>query len=310
MHKSACRAETISFMKTQDFLDSNEFSEQQILDMMNLGVTLKACVRADYFPPLLRRRIVALLPTGDASLLDIMCHTAVSQLGGTLITAPLTLAAPEKLREDAMLLDRCCDLVIARSERHETLLALAKYADVPIVNAGSAHSLPVQEIADLITMFEHLPREKKLEDCKAVFYGANCPACASVLYATTKIGMQFTQITPEKSGELTPPQLKNAERNVKKSGGTYAVSNNPAEAFRGADFLFMDAPLSQKLPPDAESGILRIDPTENRVAALRSILVCMLYTNPAARDTLLVEKMKRMLAIKLQAIFGFGEANE
>ena len=297
-------------MKTQDFLDSNEFSEQQILDMMNLGVTLKACVRADYFPPLLRRRIVARIPAAHSALFDTMCNTAVSQLSGTLLSIPLALAEPEKLREDAMLLDRCCDLVIAESPRHETLLALAKYADVPVVNAGSAHSLPIQEIADLITMFEHLPREKKLEDCKAVFYGANCPACASVLYATTKIGMQFTQITPDKSGELTPPQLKNAERNVKKSGGTYAVSNNPAEAFRGADFLFMDAPLSQKLPPDAESGILRIDPNENRIAAIRSILVCMLYTNPAARDTLLIEKMKRMLAIKLQAIFGFGEANE
>lgn len=297
-------------MKTQDFLESNEFNEQQILDMMNLGVTLKACVRADYFPPLLRRRIVAYVPVGGSEFFDAMCETAISQLGGTALAVDLPLTSPEKLRESAMLLDRCCDLVIAACDRHESLLALAKYADVPVVNAGSAHSLPLQEIADLITMFEHLPREKKLEDCKAVFYGGNCPVCASVLYAATKIGMQFTQITPDKGKELLPPQLKNAERNVKKSGGTYAVSNNPAEAFRGADFLFMDAPLAAKLPPDAESGILRIDPTENRVAALRSVLVCMLYSNPAARDTLLIEKMKRMLAIKLQAIFGFGEANE
>ena len=297
-------------MKTQDFIDTNEFTEQQILDIMNLGVTLKACVRADYFPPLLRRRGVILLPTGEPALYDAMCEVAATELGASFRTVSVPLDEPETLREAAMQLDRCGELLLVRAKRHETLLALAKYADAPLVSLGSPHSLPVQEIADLITMYEHLPREKKLEDCKVVFYGENGAACASALYACSKIGMQFVQIVTKKGGELTPPQLKSAERNVKKSGGTYAVSENAAEAFRGADFLFMDAPLSQKLPPDAESGILRIDPTENRIAALRAVLTCMLYRNPAARDTLVIEKMKRMLTIKLQTIFGFGEAGE
>ena len=114
---------------------------------------------------------------------------------------------------------------------------------------------------------------------------------------------------PDKGKELTPPQLKLAERNVKKSGGTYAVTSNLAEATHGADFLFMDGPLNQRIPPEAE-GLLRVDPAENLVTAYRSLLTCLLYGNPAAREPLLIEKMKRMLAIKLQAIFGFGEANE
>jgi len=96
---------------------------------------------------------------------------------------------------------------------------------------------------------------------------------------------------------------------VKKSGGAYSVTDAATDAFSGADFLFMDGPLNQKLPPEAV-GLLRIDPEENMIAAVRSMLTCLLYDNPAAREPLLIEKMKRMLAIKLQAIFGFGEAEE
>lgn len=309
MHSFPGRARRLSAMKKQDFVETTEFSEQQILDMMNLGVALKSCVRAEYFPPLLKRKHIGIMLPDMPRLYYAMTERAVFQLGGTVGTFALPLEPPETLRETAMQLSRTYDLIILRCERHETLLALAKYGEIPIVNALSSFSQPVQEIADLITMFEHLPREKKLDTCKAVFYGPATPACASMLYAGSKIGMQFVQVVPEKGRELTPPQLKLAERNVKKSGGTYAVTPNLAEAMHGADFLFMDGPLNQKVPPEAE-GVLRIDPMENLVTAYRSILTCLLYVNPATREPLLVEKMKRMLAIKLQAIFGFGEANE
>lgn len=309
MHKPVVITRTITNMKKQDFVETAEFSEQQILDMMNLGVTLKACVRAEYFPPLLKRRCIGLI-LGDVPPMYVpMCKLAVHQLGGMTVELDVSIETPEKLREAAMLISRVCDLVVVRCERHETLLTLAKYATVPVVNAGSQHSIPVQEIGDLITMFEHLPREKKLEACKAVFYGPATASCASALYVTSKIGMQFAQVVKEKDKELKPPQLKSAERNVKKSGGAYAVTDSAEEAFHNADFLYMDAPLAQKVPPEAE-GVLRIDPNENIVAAYRTILTCMLYVNPAMREPLLIEKMKRMLAIKLQAIFGFGEANE
>lgn len=280
-----------------------------MLDIMNLAVTLKACVRADYYPPLLKKKVVAVILDDPEPYVEFMLSTAIHQLGGYPQMLPFHLDTPELIRDAAAQLSRSCDLACVRCTRHETLLALAKYAEPPIVNMGSNHSLPVQEIADLITMFEHLPREKKLEECKLVFDGPNSPLCVSALYSSTKIGMQFIQLAPEKKQELQPPSLKIAERNVKKSGGTYGVTDNGQEAYRGADFLIMDAPLATRLNSDAD-GVLRVDPYENRVAAYRAILTCMLYQNPAEREPLLIEKMKRMLAVKLQSIFGFGEAGE
>lgn len=292
----------------QDFVDSTELSAQQALDMLGLGVALKACVRAEYYPALLKKKTVGYMLSSDNPL-NLALATAIHQLGGLAQSFQMPLEPPSIIRTAALELSRMCDCVVLEHPRHESILALAKYATVPIINAGSNHSRPIQEIADLITMFEHLPPEKKLEECKAVFDGPCTPTCTSALFICTKVGLQFVQLCNDKSEELKPPLLKTAERNVKKSGGTYAVLNDAAEAYRCADFLFMDAPMGTKLPPDAD-GLMRIDPGENLLAATRAILTRLLYSNPASREPVLVEKLRRTLAIKLQTIFGFGEAME
>lgn len=294
-------------MKT-DFVDSIELSAQQMLDLLGLGVALKACVRADYYPALLKKKTIAYM-LGKENPLGLALCTAIHQLGGLAEPFVLSLDPPSVIRTAALELSRVCDCIVIEHPRHESVLALAKYASVPVINAGSEHSRPVQEIADLITMFEHLPPEKKLEECKAVFDGPCTAACTSALFVCTKVGLQFVQLCNEKSEEIKPQLLKTAERNVKKSGGTYVVLNSSAEAYRCADFLFMDAPMGTKLPPDAE-GVMRIDPSENLLAAMRAIFTRLLYSNPAAREPVLVEKLRRTLAIKLQTIFGFGETTE
>lgn len=296
-------------MGKPEFLETTEYSEQQILEMMNLGAALKACVRAQYYPPLIRRQTVALHVNHVNRPLGLALETAVDQLGGACVRIDWPLEPNDSLKHLAAQLSDNCDCAIIACERHETLLAIAKYAAIPIINAGSSFALPLTELAALITMYEHLPSGKKLEECKAVFDGKAGAFCSSMLFICSKIGMQFVQLAREKEHELQPPVLKLAERNVKKSGGTYAVNDSPAEAYHNADFLFLDAPVGAKLPPEA-AGVLRVDETENLLTAARAVLTCMLYRNPASREPILVEKMKRMLAIKLQAIFGFGEASE
>ena len=291
-----------------DFVDSSELSAQQVLDMLGLGVALKACVRAEYYPALLKKKTIGYMLNKESHL-NLALGTAIHQLGGFSQPFQMPLEPPSVIRAAALELSRTCDCIVIEHPRHESVLTLAKYATVPVINAGSDHSRPVQEIADLITMFEHLPPEKKLEECKAVFDGPCTATCASALFICTKVGLQFVQLCNDKSEELRPQLLKTAERNVKKSGGTYVVLNSSAEAYRCADFLFMDAPMGTKLPPDAE-GLLRIDPSENLLAAMRAIFTCLLYSNPSAREPVLVEKLRRTLAIKLQTIFGFGETTE
>ncbi len=288
-------------MKRPDFIETNPFSDQALTDLMNLALTLKAAARADSFPPLCEKQVLALAGSGFEPRIRMLFFTAMYQLGGMAQTVACG-TAPEQAKETASLLAGGADAVVVSDISHEFLLLLAKHADMPVLNAGSDFCLPLAELSCLISMYEHLPKEKRLESCKLVYHGPHSPLCASALLLCTKMGIPFCQLSG-KQGELPPPILKMGERNVKKSGGTYAVTDDTAEALKGADFLLGRR---EGLTVPAGSEARWLDPSENLLAAIRAALVWTLYQDPASRDALLIEKLRRTLAVKLQAVFEDG----
>jgi len=192
-------------MKRQDYVETSEYSEQQMLDMMNLGVTLKACVRAEYFPPLLRKKCIGLMLDGMPPMFESGCETAIYQLGGNVSRFSLPLDPPETLRQTAMLLSRTYDLVIIRCERHESLLALAKYADIPIINAGSDFCTPMHELSSLISMFEHLPREKSWKPARLSSMALLAPSAPPCYTAPARSACSLFRWFPIKRANSSRP---------------------------------------------------------------------------------------------------------
>lgn len=293
-------------MRRADFIDTNEYPEQDLTDLMNLAVALKVSARADHYPQLLRGRMLGVIDDGMNPFLRYALITGIYQFGGAcqMVQAPLD---SKHVRQTAEALGNYFDCLAVSIPRHETLLALAKYAGIPVINAGSSFCTPVQELSDLITMYEHLPKEKRLEECKLVFEGPASATAASSLFIASKIGMKFVQIAPGPE-QIKPQAVKIAERNIKKSGGAFLLTEDAAEGYREADFVRTDAPewTPQATPGEKPPFLLPVN--ENLHSAARAALALLLYRDPMARDQLLIEKVRRTLAIKLHDVFGFGEA--
>ena len=43
----------------KDFIDTNEFTKQELLDIIDLSLAIKKAIKAGYYPPLMRNMTLA-----------------------------------------------------------------------------------------------------------------------------------------------------------------------------------------------------------------------------------------------------------
>ncbi len=229
-------------MSLRHFLDTQDFTRQELLDLIDLTQLIKAADRQGCTPRLLQGASLAMLFEEPSTRTRISFEVAMSELGGhALYLKPgeIHLGVRESIYDTARVISRMVDVIMARTLKHETIISLAAAATVPVINGLTDYNHPTQVVCDLFTMLEHKTKGKELGDLKVTFIGDATNVLSSLMYICTQMGMQFTHAAPEK---YQPPTewLKIARENCRQSGGTLTLTEDVITAVKEADFLYTD----------------------------------------------------------------------
>jgi putrescine carbamoyltransferase len=224
------------------FIHIQDFSKAELLDIIDLIRRIKAADNEGVQLDLLSGASLAMLFEEPSTRTRVSFEVAMTELGGhALYLKPgeIHLGARETIADTARVLSRMCDVIEARTLKHQTVLELAQHATVPVINGLTDFNHPTQVVCDVLTMIEHMPAEKKLEELKVTFIGDATNVLSSLMFICTRLGMHFTHAAP---AAYQPPLewRQIAEDNCKESGGSLVITEEPKEAVKEADYIYTD----------------------------------------------------------------------
>jgi putrescine carbamoyltransferase len=229
-------------MNLRHFIDTQDYSKNELLEIIELTRLIKAADKQGCTPKLLQDATLAMIFEEPSTRTRVSFETAMTELGGhALYLKPgeIHLGVRESLYDTAQVLSRMTDVIMARTLKHETITDLAKFATVPVINGLTDYNHPTQSVCDALTMIEHMPAGKKMEDLNITFIGDATNCLSSLMLVCTRLGMNFTHAAPKKYQAL-PEWQKWAQENCKASTGTLTITDDPVVAVKKADFIYTD----------------------------------------------------------------------
>jgi len=164
-------------------------------------------------------------------------HIAMTDLGGNPIYVKPEdiggIGKREPVKDMARVLSRYADGIMARTFEHDTVIELAKYATVPVINALTDFTHPCQAMADVLTIQEHLGQ---LQGVKIAFVGDGNNVARSLAFACAKLNMKMVIASPA-GYELDGDSLEKANQI---SANTVEQTNKPTEAVSDAGIIYTD----------------------------------------------------------------------
>lgn len=221
------------------FISIHDISVDEFHQLMDLGLKLKKEQKAGIAHPILKGKTLGMIFTKSSTRTRISFEVGMYQLGGHplyLNANDMQLGRGESIYDTANVMSRFVNGIMIRTFDHQDVLDLAKYGQVPVINALTDHLHPCQAMADLMTVYEH---KGKLEGLKLAYIGDGNNVAHSLLYACAKAGMDMSVATPV-GYECEDIVVENAKADAKATGATILTTHDPAEAIANADVVCTD----------------------------------------------------------------------
>ena len=237
-------------LKGRNFLTLKDFTEEEIIYLLDLAADLKNRKKKGIPVDVLRGKNVALIFEKTSTRTRCSFEVAAHDLGmGTTYLEPSSsqIGKKESIEDTARVLGRMYEGIEYRGFGQEIVEELAEYAGVPVWNGLTNEYHPTQMLADFLTIREHFG---EIKGKKLVYIGdARYNMANSYMVACSKLGLDFVACAPKKyfpNEELR----KECEAFAEISGGSITFEEDPIKVTKDADIICTDVWVSMGEPDE------------------------------------------------------------
>ncbi|MDO4179009.1 MAG: ornithine carbamoyltransferase [Phascolarctobacterium sp.] len=226
-------------LRNKDLLSIHDLSIGEVAHILDVARKLKKKLKNGEPHEYLKGKTLAMLFSKASTRTRVSFETGFHQLGGHALylnDSQTQLGRGEPIRDTARVLSRMVDGIMIRTFSHDSVIELAEYASIPVINGLTDLLHPCQALTDLLTIEEHF---KVMKGRKFVYVGDGNNMAHSLMFACAKVGMNMVCASPK--GYYPDPEiLRQAQEDAKLTGCTITVEEDIMKAAQGADVLYTD----------------------------------------------------------------------
>ncbi|MDW7651916.1 MAG: ornithine carbamoyltransferase [Bacillota bacterium] len=282
----------MSSLRGRDFLTVNDFTKEELTELLDFARQLKADVKEGREHSLLRGKTLGMIFQKSSTRTRVSFEVGMFQLGGHALflnANEMQIGRGEPIKDTARVLSRYLDGIMIRTFDHDEVKELAAYADIPVINGLTDLLHPCQAMADLLTILEH---KGKLAGLTLAYVGDGNNMAHSLMLACSKMGMNVAVASPE--GYECAAEIVAATRaNAAQNGTAVTMTKDPAEAVRGADVLYTDVWTSMGQDAEREERLRVLAPYQLNAELLNAAApeAIVLHCLPAHRGEEITEEV-------------------
>lgn len=226
-------------LKDKDLISIHDLSVGEVATILDVAKKLKRKQKAGEPHHYLKGKTLAMLFSKASTRTRTSFEVGFWQLGGHpiyLSDSASQIGRGEPIRDTARVLSRFVDGIMIRTFSHDSVIELAKYASVPVINGLTDLLHPCQALTDIFTIQEKM---KVLKGRKLVYVGDGNNMAHSLMFACAKVGMNMICASP-KGYQPDLEILRLAQEDAAQTGCSITVEEDLFKAAKGADVLYTD----------------------------------------------------------------------
>ena len=226
-------------LRHKDLLCIHDLSTEEVLLILDVAKKLKKMQKMGVPHEFCKGKTLAMMFSKASTRTRVSFETGFYQLGGHAIylsDRDSQIGRGEPIRDTARVLSRMVDGIMIRTFSNDSVIELAQYASVPVINGLTDLLHPCQALTDLLTIEEQLG---SLKGRKLVYVGDGNNMAHSLMYACAKVGMDMVCASP-KGYQPDSAVLKQAQEDAALTGCHISVEEDIFKAVQGADVLYTD----------------------------------------------------------------------